>query len=235
MSDALRNTIPVSQPEYCTYTDPVTDEPVTVSVYNWMGVRAAGPNVLKDTVLCGTTHIENLISDSIPATICYSCVKLNNGNDTINDQLTGIALGIGFDTINGLNPPHVYNWTIDNVFSAANESLNLPPPFVTTPYITYPSKADIPSPLFQNGLFAIQNNQAPGSGDARLTVKCTLTGQCYVLIGGGARTADMIVDVFVSKTSDPGNSASIIAGTVNASIATIAIDANTPDVVYPRM
>jgi len=54
MADCLQKRIPVSQPTYCIDED--TGEIIDGTVmYNWMHVRAVGPNCLKDTTLCGET------------------------------------------------------------------------------------------------------------------------------------------------------------------------------------
>jgi len=55
MSDALRKDIPISQPTYC--TDDQGDIIPGTIMYNWMHIRAVGPNCLKDTTLCGVTDI----------------------------------------------------------------------------------------------------------------------------------------------------------------------------------
>lgn len=54
MSDCLRRNISVQQPTYCVDSATGTVAPGT-AMYEWMAIRAAGPNVLKDTTLCGDT------------------------------------------------------------------------------------------------------------------------------------------------------------------------------------
>jgi len=51
MSDALRKDIPISQPTYCKDSQE-NIIPGTV-MYNWMHLRAVGPNCLKDNKFCG--------------------------------------------------------------------------------------------------------------------------------------------------------------------------------------
>jgi hypothetical protein len=65
MTDCLSKDINVSQPEFCTH--PQTGE--TLPLYNWMSVKSAGPNYLKDNVLCGETVVEDLILP-YPTQIC---------------------------------------------------------------------------------------------------------------------------------------------------------------------
>jgi len=65
MADCLQKRIPISQPTYC--IDPDTGEAVDGTVmYNWMHVRAVGPNCLKDTTLCGETRALGPVFGSPP-------------------------------------------------------------------------------------------------------------------------------------------------------------------------
>lgn len=56
MADCLKRNVDVQEPVYC-----LDDQEAVVpgtAMYEWMSVRAYGPNVLHDTTLCGTTTIE---------------------------------------------------------------------------------------------------------------------------------------------------------------------------------
>lgn len=76
MSDCLRKNISVQQPIYC--EDASGNVLPGSAMYEWMSVRSAGPNVLKDTTLCGDTLITQPTFPN-PVELC-----LQNKPDGIN-------------------------------------------------------------------------------------------------------------------------------------------------------
>jgi hypothetical protein len=55
MADCLKSNLSVQEPVYC--EDASGNVIPDSAMYSWMAVRAAGPNVLKDTTLCGITEV----------------------------------------------------------------------------------------------------------------------------------------------------------------------------------
>ena len=55
MSDALNKNVPVYPAIYC--EDEQGNPDSTTAMYPWCHIRAAGPNVLQDTTLCGDTKL----------------------------------------------------------------------------------------------------------------------------------------------------------------------------------
>lgn len=97
MTDCLNRDINVSQPDFCTH--PETGE--TLTLYEWMSVRSAGPNYLKNNVLCGETFIEDLKLPN-PSTIC-----LNNKPIGIEPYFTSWLTDVLAD------PPISFNGSIE--------------------------------------------------------------------------------------------------------------------------
>lgn len=216
MTDCLQKNINVGQPDTCSYTDPQTGETVNVDLYEWMSIRAAGPNYLKDTTLCGTTHIEGIAIDP-PNAIVINCAKEGTAA-LVNDDIANVASPLGYASINGGGG--TYLWTVNNFWTAGNENRPMPTVYANTPYITYPTACVVPNPAYQNGLIALQNNTETGTGDSRLTLKCTLAGQCNIACD--PFSADVLTfNIFCSRNPDPTNSASILTNIIPASINTV--------------
>ena len=78
MADCLQKRIPVSQPTYC--IDAGTGDVIDGTVmYNWMHVRAIGPNCLKDTSLSGTTRVLG------PIDVCDPPIEMLNPQPFLQD------------------------------------------------------------------------------------------------------------------------------------------------------
>ena len=73
MSDALNKNVPVYPAIYC--EDEQGNPDSTTAMYPWCHIRAAGPNVLKDTTFCG----ENKFSGDVQV----------DGDLTVDGEITG--------------------------------------------------------------------------------------------------------------------------------------------------
>jgi hypothetical protein len=176
MTDCLNKNITVNQPTYCEDGDPST------VMYNWMHVRAVGPNCLKDTRLCGTTIIDGNETEICPQSKFGSCwlfgapIFENPVTDNAYRRQAQGVIGLG-----STNPP--YNWTVYSEFTQ-----DIPSPFL----------AYIPSATFR-GIIGMSNIHPE-----RILVRATLTASIYVDYPVLVPT---IVNIILGKPSNPPISA----------------------------
>lgn len=85
MADCLKSNLSVQEPIYC--EDASGNIIPDSAMYSWMAVRAAGPNVLKDTTLCGRT----VISDPV----------FPNGIQNLCSMWAGPSLSIAIQQVPG--------------------------------------------------------------------------------------------------------------------------------------
>jgi hypothetical protein len=103
MTDCLNVNIQVQQPAFC---EDENGNPIPV--YNWMSVRAYGPNVLHDTLLCGNTRITGPMDGLVPASKVMSVYLQGLIQENEPNSITPRTQGFG--KTNQPNPP--YNWAV---------------------------------------------------------------------------------------------------------------------------
>lgn len=132
MSDCLRRNISVQQPTYCVDSATGTVAPGT-AMYSWMAVRAAGPNVLKDTTLCGDTRQLGFVNTNDQE---GTQPQLNpDGNTITTDKL-----------IWNFNPPIFDNANMPDPLTTNTQTLNTDP--AVQPYTNcYFAYVNAPGPL----------------------------------------------------------------------------------------
>jgi len=184
MSDALRKDIPISQPTYC--KNDVGEVISGTVMYDWMHLRAVGPNCLKDNKFCGeNTFLDDVnikgdlfFDDPHHATnigVCdladVDCSHPISNQDLLVYNLAGnnwtnaglpagapVALGDLTDTI--LTPPHLDGQHL--VYSLGNW-YNVTP---TIPSLASLTDTNIVLPtldqhLVYDGLFWVNQDLAP--------------------------------------------------------------------------
>ena len=119
MSSVLDKNVPVSQPVYCRDTGSGEID-FDTPMYSWMAVRASGPNILKDTTLCGDT-----------LTLGYSNSNSKEGQEPQENQLIPPSRRISKKLIWATNPPTFNNFNMPAALTVApynltaNNSYNL--------------------------------------------------------------------------------------------------------------
>lgn len=177
MSDCLQKRIGISQPTYCLDE---TGEPIESTVmYNWMHVRAVGPNCLKDTTLCGTTNIHHPCLDE---QVFGMALTINS----YLDNYQGPTGSIGY-TIN----PHVRNWYYWIGPAAAPGLGQFPDPIQATP-LDFDQWYPVGYGIVQQDDPFVRNwgTHYCYSNDTQFSNECMVEtyGVTYPLIIGGQRT-----------------------------------------------
>lgn len=178
MADCLKSNLSVQEPIYC--EDSSGNIISDTAMYSWMSVRAAGPNVLKDTTLCGTTRI---IDGSLEAPDqCYFQVYLE-------DPL-GVNMGTNMDAPINFYPFGNGNyatrpWTVTYQGTQSNESLNI-----------FGLASFSGDPIAPVGSLAIQNVSGKN-----IVVRLTLTATINHLAQPAASTQLVQVGLWESEVS----------------------------------
>jgi hypothetical protein len=127
MSDCLNKDVKVSSVVYC--EDPETGEPdPATAMFSWMAVRAAGPNVLKDTILCGSTEIRGPIPNLCAKSYAPALSVYLDAAPGV--QVTeGVNLPVQYYKLNGDNTasfPVSWQMTADNNDTKVDTSWTTP-------------------------------------------------------------------------------------------------------------
>lgn len=77
MATELKRNVDVQEPVFC--LDDQQQSIEGTAMYEWMSVRAAGPNIMKDTTLCGTTTILG------PVDVCQPPMEMLNPQPFLQD------------------------------------------------------------------------------------------------------------------------------------------------------
>jgi hypothetical protein len=154
MTDCLNRDIQVSQPDFCTH--PETGE--TLTLYEWMSVRSAVPNYLKNNVLCGETFIEDLKLPN-PTTMCLNNKPIGIEpyfmswlTDVVSDPPTNTNIAIEVRQNASTTSPATpggyqqYQW-YPAFLSVCNQGIGVPPTNTDVDWnVSYQSNTDSQNP-----------------------------------------------------------------------------------------
>lgn len=198
MSDALNKNVPVYPAIYCEDESGQPDS--TTAMYPWCHIRAAGPNVLKDTTLCGTTKIIDQIDDGAAQSAgqAFYQVYLN----PVNVGMTS-AIRQELDSWDPFGNGNFTNrgWQIESTESPANITFNIFGEIGSNP-------AGATPPIGEEGYFGIYNKNERG-------VLCHITLTCTVnlnLIGNSTNLSN--IRVGLRRSDEPVGSWVPLAPTV---------------------
>jgi len=204
MSDALRKDIPISQPTYCKDSQE-NIIPGTV-MYNWMHLRAVGPNCLKDNKFCGDNDFTDdvliegdltvngtiyadlppVLQETLHAMQCY----LNLGEIL---QIPGVGIGVNAALLGQGNfvppPPTPRNWALAYQGTPSNE---------VTPIFDGPKQEYVDPTRY--GVIGITNIAGNGQNIVAIV---TLTADLRITAGIGNPTRDVIIGLNILR--DPIN------------------------------
>lgn len=167
MADCLKSNLSVQEPVYC--EDASGNIIPDTAMYSWMAVRAAGPNVLKDTTLCGKTTI--LDQDVVlPIQSYYQMYLIGNqaGGELMATTAGAINEWVPFGNLN--YPTRI--WTVKYEMTETNEALQI---------------LDIPPQPFAPGAIGVTNTSTRDIV-ARITLTCSVqvlgvTGTVFASVG----------------------------------------------------
>ena len=128
MTDCLKSNLSVQEPVYC--EDESGNIIPDTAMYSWMAVRAAGPNVLKDTTLCGETQITEPLAPNQAFYQMYLFGEQANESAAVMPT-TAAAVGTWVPFGNDNYPTRL--WTVKFQSSQTNVTFNIfdepPTPF----------------------------------------------------------------------------------------------------------
>lgn len=143
MSDALNKNVPVYPAIYC--EDEQGNPDSTTAMYPWCHIRAAGPNVLKDTTFCGENKFSGDVQVDGDLTVDgdLNVEGTTNVNDlNVTGNVTGNFPGSGFFPI-----PDLTDVTLSNPPDISNTS--------RYQHLWYPPTAINPTSQWTNQLFTL--------------------------------------------------------------------------------
>jgi hypothetical protein len=119
MADCLKSNLSVQEPVYC--QDASGNILPDTAMYSWMAVRAAGPNVLQDTTLCGNTRLD---APQAPNQAFYQVYLVNNAEQGGASMVTSIlALDTWYPF--GFANYNTRTWTIKYEGSETNQAFGI--------------------------------------------------------------------------------------------------------------
>jgi len=192
MSDALRKDIPISQPTYCVDKD--TGQIIDGSImYDWMHVRAAGPNCLRNTKLCGTTEQVGGALIGVPPILS---IVLGNTGTHIHGSIDNTGIADILWHFQGENDPTTWDLSLTSTNYASD-------------YIDYIDCAVFPS---QCGALGFSN-----ISDSTLTVLVNFNFD-IALAADPPGAVDSLVNIAVYNINGPATGTASLASPVSCLI-----------------
>ena len=170
MSDALNKNVPVYPAIYCEDEGGQPDS--TTAMYPWCHIRAVGPNVLKDTTLCGTTKIIDQIDQGGAQSIQQVFYQVYL--DPLNGSGMSASAPQDVDSWDPFGYDNFTNrgWEILSTQSPANTTFNIFGEIGSNP-------AGATPPPGEEGYFGIYNKNERGIL-CHISFTCTITGPVLV-------------------------------------------------------